>query len=768
MTVATDGFQQPETADYQELVDRGHELAWAGQWDEAALLYQNAITLRDDDPVTFIDLGLALYQSRQLKQALRAYQRALELQPGQVAALQKMADIHVELGEKLQAASTYLLLADAYIAARNPAEAVRAWQQVVRYDPLNRVAYRRLAAAYQRGGRNDLAAQLTLALARIHANAGEQDEAIILVEQTLALLPDFAPAHQLLVQLKGSPVVEHEATSAAGRNGASPSATAHAEAVTEGRAPTLDEVPAGAVPEKAGDGPVEVAQQQALRRLAQAFFEQDAADPALEALKARALHFQSRGLVEEAAGALETLVRLTGHNPEIAFLLGTFYQTMFRFNDAVKQFECVVGAPDYALAANYAIGQCYQNQGRPGEALEYFLAALRVTDLETAEQEEADTLIRLYEAVADAYEAVGDYSRAAQVTDEIVGFLTGRGWDEKLRELRARLGVSRVGEFALAELVDLAGSEAILAAMEASRQYKSSGRFGAAIEELYQVLVVAPHYLPLHLLLAELYIADKRPEEAVAKLLTVAEVYEARSKPIQAIQTLRRALALAPTNQNVRSTLIDRLVSHGEIDEALAHLIQLAAGYYHLAQGERALEKLDEALRLAPRGSPEYEWPLKILIRLADIHLQRLDWRRARAAYEGILALRPGEVPVVEQLADLYFKLDMHDRALDLVQRTAADLVETRGLEEANRFLAGQLSLRPQSVELAKLLGEIQSANGDPEGAALAWERAVELLVRRGERMQGAALLRRIIALRTRHERRYRTMLEYLTNAAPS
>ena len=82
--------------------------------------------------------------------------------------------------------------------------------------------------------------------------------------------------------------------------------------------------------------------------------------------------------------------------------------------------------------------------------------------------------------------------------------------------------------------------------------------------------------------------------------------------------------------------MIGLLISHGEIDQALDHYLILADSYYHLAQIDRAREVYQEALKLAPRGAPEKRWQVRILHKIGDIDMQRVDWKRAIEAYEQI------------------------------------------------------------------------------------------------------------------------------------
>ncbi len=745
--------QSEQEQAYQTLLSQGHDLAWAGDWQAAADAYRRAVALRADDPLAFIDLGLALFETGQLRPAAEAYQRALLLQPGDVAALQKVADIHALLGERFQAASGYLLLGDHFMKQRDPVQAVRAWQQAVRYDPQNRPAYQRLAEAYQRGRRPDLAAQALLAHARLCVESGEREDATVLARQALSLNPDFVAAQQLLSRLSPSTHPPRRGTGALRRGGTGP-----LRAQPEAQEPSPQGEEGG---RDSGPTPTEVAQQRALARMAETFFDEGGSDLALEAMKAEAIDLQTRGLVQEAARAFEAVIEAGGGSPDLYYMLGTQYQVVFRFDEAIAIFRRVTATPEYAMVAHFAIGQCFQHQGRMEEARDAFLAALDGVELTRVERDEVDTVMGVYEGLIDSYEALSAHEQAAQVTTQLADFLATRGWEDKLNELRTRIVGSDVAASAEV-LLDLTVSDEVLAVVETATRYRAQGHVRAAIDELYAALPLSATYLPMHMLLAELFLEDGRPDDAVTKLVTVAELYEVRGSPMQAVQALRRALDISPTELYIRSHLIGLLTSHGEIDAALEHYLYLADGYYQQAQGERAIEKLNEALRIAPRGNPAHDWAFQIHQRLADMHLQRLDWRRAAAAYEGILSAHPDDMEAAQRLADLYFKLGAEERALQTIESTARYLQERAGPLAMISFVQSQLDSQPTSLPLLRMVGEMQAQLGDVEGAAAKWERAVEQLMRQQQRAQAAALLRQIVALHSREEPRFRAMLSYL------
>lgn len=739
---------------FQAWLQRGHDHTWSGNWQEAANAYRQAIRYQEDDPLAHTSLGLALYESDDLSGALAAYQRALVLNPNELSALQKIAEIHAQQGNATQAAAYFMRVADGYMKVRQPAQAVRAWQQVVRHDSTNHRAYRRLADAYQRGRRYDLAAQALLGLARVHGEANDSQNAAALAREAIALKPDYTAAHHFL-SLIDTP------TGARLANAPLPRGTN----ILRGAATPATSLDLSDEEEDTPRRPIasttQLAQERALANLANSFFAGEGGDLALEGLKAQALDLQTRGLTEEAIRTYEAVIQQGGGSDDIYYTLGTLYQSFFRPDDALQMYRRVTASPDYATAAYFGIGQSYQNTGRMDEALTAFLEAAKLIDLQSVEKEQADEIIKLYESLADSYDAKGDKAQSEHFLGQLTEFLSQRGWEDKMREFQARMGGATT-DLTVLELIENAANPSVLAALEAASQYQSKGMIRAAIEELYWGMNDAPNYLPMHTQMAELFLLNGKQDEAVAKMVTVAEVALTRGKTTHAIRAYERAIEMNSTDQNVRSRLIDLLMVNGAVDAAMQHYVQLAEGFYQLAQLDRAVEKLNEALRIAPRADPEQEWSLNIQRRLADIHLQRLDGRRAVAALEGIYQQRPLEVETVRQLTALYVRLGAEERALAVMEETATRLRDANGRPAALHYLGQEIKQHPTHPAIIRLYGAMQAEGDDKEGAARSWEKAVELWIRRGDKAQGGALLRRMIALRTANESRYRAMLEHV------
>lgn len=717
---------------YQQLLDEANTLLWEGKPATAAERCRQAIELRPDDPTAWMHLGYALFEANRLDEALDAYVRAETLRPGDVAAMTKIAEIQAALGRTPQAVQAFLKLADRYMELRQPAQAVRTWQLVLRYDPDNERALRNLAEAYRRGNRPNLAARALVTLARRFTKAGYPDQAIQVLEEALTLTPEDDEARRMLAKLRGE---EIEATE---------------------EAAGIDHLPS----------PTEEAAQRALERMAEAFFEQaekgEGEDLSLDLKRAKAIDFQTRGLLREALQLYTEILEESEPEPELLYNIGILHLELLHYNEAIEFLTQASHTPEYAVPANIALGQAYQRMGKYAEARDHYMKAVKLVDLQAVDREQADEMIQLYEGLAESAEAIGDRAEAEKVTRALSEFLSQKGWEDKLREVRLRLGDLMGEDVSIDAIIDNERSSQVVDAINKIQRYAQEGLLRAALDEYYFALSVAPYSLLLHMQIADVLLKAGRVEQGIAKLLTIAEVQIVQGNPRQAMKTLERVLEYAPLATSVRSDLIDLQVSHGEIDAALENYLALADAYYNLAQGDLAVDRLQEALRIAPRGSDPVAWQKRIYRKVAHIHSQRLNWAKAAAALEELIEIDPSDAEAAAELADLYYRLGHEEHARTVLRDVTGMLRREGKTETAMLIWQRTLQQRPEDVELRIAMGEELLAAGNVDEAAKVWEEALEPLVKSGQRAKAAALLRRMIGLKTSDEQRYRKMLAAL------
>ena len=752
---------------FEEAMKRASNYAWDKQWSKAITEYKRALAEFPDDLTALVSLGMAYLESRQLKEALSAYQKASQLTPNDPLAWERVADVQERLGRLDEAAETYVAMANTYIERKAMGKAIETWLRATRLAPDHLGAHLSLAEAYARQGKARAAAGEHLALAHILQRRGQIEKAIQQCRLALELDPRSAQARATLEALRTGKRIEK---------------------VKPPPIPPAIEVEEAEETEEEEGNLVDTARQKALMELAEILFEERPVEEAVadvttfvEGRRAReatrkltqgqfdtilgqAIDFQTRGSIDKAIANYSRLVEAGADQPAIHFSLGLLFQEKTQFNEAIRELSLTTKHPEYGLASHFALGECYRAQGKIEDSLEHFVQVLKIIDLQTAQRDQADDLIQLYDSLAESYRAKGDRDRATTFLDSLVDFLSGKGWQDKVMEARHRLdsmaeeGVTR----SLAEILEVPGSEEVLASMAMAQEYMKRNMLPTAIEEIHRAIEMAPTYLPLHLRLAEVFVRQERLEEAIAKYMAVAEVYHTRGDDRQAIGVYKQVLKMSPMDVNVRARMIDLLVNRGEMDQALEQYMSLADDYYHLAQIDKALEKYNEALYLASRASNERTWKVQILHKIGDINLQRVDWRRATAAYEEIKALSPEDEKVRTHLFDLYQKQGQMNKALAELEELVKYYQAKGQPQKALSVLKEAIQLRPQEMSLRALLAQVYVQQGMKREAIAELDALGEMQLEAGLRDEAIQTVKQIIALEPANVEAYRQLLDHI------
>lgn len=742
---------------YENAINAGLNFAWEGQWQKALEAYQQAQAEMPDDSEVHNHMGLAYLELRQPEMALRAYTRASHLAPDDPAPMTRIAAIHEQLGQPHAAADAYYSIAEIHRRRFAWTQAIQFLQQATRLYSDHLQARLALAEIFAELNQAERAAKEYVGLARVLKQHGQLEKALEQCRQALELDPRNADARALAGSLHlGGPVEARGKVPSSGEEGQSPVDIARGKALAELAGIPFED---GEVAEAAeiaaferGRGPAEAVAKPKLGR------------SEIDAHIARAIDYQTRGMIDEAITFYTKLIDAGVDRPAAHFNLGLLYQQRLRFEPAIAELKKSVRHQQYGLGSHFALGECYKALGRVDEALEHFIQVLKIVDLGTVQRDQADDLMQLYDALAESYVAKGDRAKALEFTNSLAEFLSSKGWEDKAREARRRIdSVSDEGvTMTLAEVLAATNTEAILSAVSLSQEYMKRGALTAATEVCYEAIQSAPTYLPLHIRLAEIFMEDGRIEDAMAKYKVVADLYLVRDEARLAIGVYRRMLRLAPLDVVIRARLIELLVSFGEIDEALEQYVALADSYYQLAQINKALEKYAEALRLVLRSSNETKWRARLLRSMADIKMRRADWREAVELYQQIVALVPDDERSWMNLIELNYKLG-GEKGADKTILGMLNSYSARGQgERALALLKEAVRLHPQQMAVRARLARAYMDAGMQEKAVAELDMLGELQLNAGLREQAKATVRYIISLKPNKIEAYRNLLSQL------
>lgn len=752
-------------ARYEEALSRGHSYSWDQRWEEAIIKFEEAVAEFPQEPAPYAGIGMAAFELGNLDDALKNYKLAARYSKGDVIYLRQVADVQERLGQLTEAGQTYMAMGELHLRRSEMDRAVDNWHRATRVAPGLLGAHQRLARYYTQQGQVRPAIREYLAIARLFQARGDDEKALQTCRAALKLDPrnaDILTAIELIQH--GEEIYdEKEEASVMDLFTSDGLDAALEEAVGELDWQATEEV----------DSPVQDARRVALEQLARELFVETGTDveapgvdgdgrPERDALISQALDHQTRGEINEAISAYERAVRAGVDSTAAHFNLGLLYQDKLRFEDAIREFQISVQDHEFRLASHFALGESYRARGQIDKAVEHFVTVLKIVDLGTVQHEQADRLIELYENLADSLLTRGEPEKATEFANALVEFLSRKGWEDKVKDARTRLDALSGDRMMILGDILTAGSARVLESLYLSQEYVRRNMIGTAIEEVYRAIASSPDYLPAHIQLGELLLRQDRVDVAVSKFNAVAGAFRVRGDVNGAINMWERVLEVSPLDVSTRARIIDMLKRHGHIDRSLEHYLALGEGYYQLAQVDKARETYQEALKLAPRGSAEHNWRAQLLRRIADIDMQRLDWKRALSAYRELRKEDPTDERTAITLVDLYFKMGQPSHALRELDQYLQQLVGGgRGgkvigiLEDMNRR-------HPTQSGLAQRLARLLLAQKRKDEAIKVLDQLGEAQLEAGENEKAIATLEQIVRLEPSNTASYRELLKQL------
>ena len=734
---------------FQKAMNEGHSAAWDQEWDKAVGAYRRALQEMPDNPKALSSLALALYQSGAIEEALQIYMSVAKLSPDDPVPMEKVAQLSERLGNLKNAMDAAIRAGDLFLKQRDAEKALENWARVTNLNPEHAIARSRLAQVHEKMGHIQQAVTEYLALASIIQRAGNAEKSKEMVDKAQSLSPNSTEVKQAQTLLKTGQLLPKPIR---GKGGTGPIRMSQVKQLQE--------------PQKAASGldPIAEARQKALTQLAELLFEFSDDSPAAQERRGlsaimkgtggvsmqqseqikvvlhlgQAIDAQSKGKETQAAEEMEAAIEANFKHPALYFNLGLLRFKGERFESAQRFLQNAVKHHDYALGTRLLLGQMLAKKEDFHNASLEYLEALKLADSMTVPAEKVDDIRQQYEPIIEAQMNEKDDNILRKVCENINSLLTRPDWREQLHKTRDQMPKQDGDMLApLADVILQAQSSSVLESMNRINQLARMGTLRSAMDEAYDAVMHAPTYLPLHTLMGDLLVQEGRPVDAIAKYSVVAQSYSARGEVLQASKLLRRIIQLSPMDLGARNRLIDQLIARGQVDDAIHEYLELAAIHYRLAELDMARKTYTIALRLVQQGNASRDWNTHILQRMADIDLQRLDWKQALRVYEQIRTLAPDDDSARKNIIELNLRMAQPDKALSELENYINHLEsQNKGeltitfLEELvkdheeqpllKRTLAAQLhqmGRTAEAVTLLDVLGEILVEKGDRDGA---------------------------------------------------
>ena len=761
-------------------MNQGHSAAWDQNWSEAINYYRAALEQYPDDPMALISMGLALLEMQDFEGALMHYQKVSSISPNDPVPYEKMAFIFENMGRIKDSVKVGMQAAEMQLRARDVDKSIDSWLHVIAIEPENLNARTRLAMIYDKMGKKSEAAGEYLAAASLMQSAGDNQKAIQAVRYCLQIAPDNIDVQNAMKMLKSNQRLPRPERPKTGKQ------------FTNIRLAKIQQLQ----PTKDNGGevkmdPVGEIRQNALEELAAMLFDSSDSDTpsgpsgrhgitaltrgtgglSLEQAErtrillhlGHAIDLQSSGSEKRAAEELQRVLDIGLEKTAVYFTLGLLLADDNPAK-ALKYLQNALRRKEYAMAAFLQIGKINEKQDNLQAAATAYLQAYRLADLTTVPPENADELRQLYEPILEAQQHETNANNLLALCQNVRSQLMRADWRENLIKARAQMPPVNDDNppVPIIEMLLHSRSGQVVEALSNVRELTQRGFYRSAMEEAFQALQYAPTYMPLHIQIGELMAKSGQTEDAINKFLLVAELYEVRGETDQSVRVLRKITQIAPMDLTIRNKLIELLSNHNQVDEAIHEYIDMGEIYYRLAELDKARQSYLLALRLAQQSRTNRKWAVQILTKIADIDMQRLDWRQALRIFEQLRSLQPEDKASRSQLIDINFRLGLVPAAMKEIDDFVKILEENQKTKDVVQFLNELIKEHPDHLDIRRRLMEALIRYGHTSKAIQQMDKLADQLLDSGDKRGAIEMVEAIIAMNPPNANQYRQLLQQI------
>lgn len=206
--------------DFNELLDTAHELFKEGKFDQAETILNQLILKNQKKPIVFHLLGTIYYDRGKFNKAIRAFKRALEIDPSFTDASVGLSIILNDLG-KYEEGKKVFLEAQAMLGSKDQEQDTYVNEKIaLKHDELGELYsnYKRYKEAMEQYLKALLLSkrkpELNLKVVSCLRRLDEKDKAIFRLKDLLKTYPDFVSARvmlgEILYENKQNPEATHQ------------------------------------------------------------------------------------------------------------------------------------------------------------------------------------------------------------------------------------------------------------------------------------------------------------------------------------------------------------------------------------------------------------------------------------------------------------------------------------------------------------------------------------------------------------------------------
>ncbi|HDH96420.1 MAG TPA: tetratricopeptide repeat protein, partial [Proteobacteria bacterium] len=490
-----------------------------------------------------------------LNEAQKILRTVLKYDPADEVALKKLADLERKLGRKDEAVEILFDLASRAKDAGRLDEAEDYYSQVLRIDPLNVEAQSELAGVLVEKGEKERAAENLLVLSSRLALSDKLEEAEAQLDKVL----EFLPNHHRALYFKAELAQKRGDVDGAVRNLC---AAANAS-VQDG-----DPLKAQKLLKQALK--LEPLSFEAHDRLVELYIESERTGAAVSELIQFARNLLREERLDEARDKLERAREL---DPSNRVVLATLKDIALRRDDTESAVELLLKLAETAreqmlseeeeLALKEVLSLDEQNARAHGMLVDKYLRDGR-KEMALAE---VYRMAELKVRSDDIDDAISLYQRACTIDPD------AEMPHRKLLELFLKQGRTR----------DAIGEHMALADIASKKGYVEK-----ELESLRSVMSLDPLNAEAHTRLKERYLELGRKDDAISELSTFAEALKRENRVVEAIEAYEELLQLQPNDPELLMTLARLLLEADRRQQAIARFEQAAKIAHERARNDLA------------------------------------------------------------------------------------------------------------------------------------------------------------------------------------
>ncbi len=764
---------------FKQAINQGHSAAWEQRWQQAIDHYATALKEFPENSQALNSLALAHFELGNMDQALELYQRSIRFSPEDPLPVERSAQIYKKMGQIEKAAEFSMKAADLYLAIRDADKAIHNWTRVVGLQPENIDAHSRLAIVYERLGRTQLAISQHIAVASLLQFEGRLEEAQATGEHALSLDSKNKEAIQAL-ELLNSFISLPKPSRKTGATGPMRLPLENKKKGSTTQSLSIEN----------GPDPIEEASQNAIKILAGMLFELSAEPEEQKQLTgslrtiakvvtaglltknfdedlivrslSETIDLQRKGEYKQASNKMGEAIDAGLDHPAAHFDLAYLLSQIDRRESAQRSFKKAVKHNKFTLASRLLMGDFFIDQNKMQEAAIEYMQALRFADAAVVDEKISQAIRDQYDPLIETISINEDPEAHEGLCQNIRHLLWRPNWRFSVIEARAQLPGSVNGSIPLplAEILSQSDSGKLVDAMANINRIANAGFPCAAIEETFFVMDNESNYLPLHINMGEMMLMQGHSEQASEKFATVARLYSARGESDRATQIYKRIVDVSPLNTDARKQLIEQMTASGDIEGATSQYLEMAEVYYRLAQLDQARDSYEQALKMVQSTDLESTWTSQILHQMADIDLQRLDWRQALRVYEQLRTLDMDDEIARLKLVQLNLGLRQSSKADTELDNYLSYLNSRSQDEAAGAFLLSVIEENKDYTMGRRRLAEFYQQSGVNDKAIKEWNKVGEMLVESGDREGAKVAVRAILSMNPPNAKKYQKFLK--------